>query len=657
MPKDTEDKSPFNLFTTTDKTTADPAEEIERDTIAELEKMLEVRRRVRQPFESKWYKNIAYWMGKQWVLYDSKNRSMRTPPVPSWRVRLVINMIYPGVRIILGKLNKVIVQLSCVPKSQEFEDVAGARTGTKVLKYLQKKLKDMYNQFQITLIMCLMGVGYLKTYWNSEANEEVVFDEVVPDPTPENPQNTKMVKKTMHLGELESAVRSPMDLFFDETLPINIQDNHSIFDIALRTTGYVKEKYGIEVQSDNTIYVSTIQAQLDTLMDKTNVASKTDLVMVKEYWEKPNGEHKKGRHIIYAGTEILFLEDKMPYKDYPYVDFPYFPTIGNCYPPAPVEMALPLNKEYNKSRSQIIEHKNLMSKGKWLIPEGCKVSRNAFTSEPGEKVYYDARYGKPEQVPIQPMPNYIWDNVTYIRNELNDVLGIHDVSQAKVPSGIRSGLAISFLQEQDDSQLGITFSLIQDSWARVGHQRLEIIKEYYQEKRIIRITGRENESDAFYFKGEDLRGNTDVDVEIGSMMPFSKVARQDFVMSLWREKIIQDPAKVMKLLEFSTEEEVMESDKLDEANASLENMDMSQSRISHLAQVWDNHAVHLQSHNYFRKDRKFTEFPQEVQKMFEIHIKGHQDFIDVATQKQMLQQSQMMAMQEQAKAGGQPPQQ
>lgn len=627
------------------------ARQLELKIIADLEKEFDVAAKARQPHESKWYRNAAFFFGRQWILYNERDKRIYTPPAPSWRVRLVINLIFPAVRITLGKLNKIKFNLICTPNTQEREDIAAARVGTKLLKHFKKALGFVIKQFQVTLIMIIFGIAFMKNYFDSTAGVEFEYKDYEPDPTPEDPEHMKEVMKKKKVGEANSIVCTPLDLYFSPQQPINLQRNEYIFDVRIRTTDYVKETYGIDVKPDAGIYVSPIQQQMDVLLDRQNRdTTNQNLILVKEYIKKPNTEFPKGRHIIYCNKDLCYYENERPYKFYPYASFPYFPTFNSIYPPSPIQHARPLQKEYNKSRSQIIEHKNLMAKGKWLIPIGCKVSRTAFTSEPGEKIYFDSRFGKPEQADIKPLPNFVWQNILQIRAEINDIFGIHDVSQAKVPSGIRSGLAISYLQEQDDSQLGPTFALMQEGYAEVGHQLLEIASKFYIEKRLLSITGREYEAEVLEFKGNMLKGNTDVEVEVGSMMPFSKVARQQFGMDLWKNGIITDRAKMLRLLEFTNEQNLYEDTRLDEANANMENRAMKEGEDS-VSREWDNHAIHLQSHKTFQKDREFIKLSKMVQQRFKLHIDGHEQ-LQLAEMQKM---ANIVALQQSMVQGGKKP--
>ncbi len=612
-----------------------PTEVVE--LLSKLEAKFEPCKKTKEPYSRGWYLGVAFLLGQHWVRYRTKEQLLYTPPVPKWRVRLTCNLILPIVRIIIGKLNKIKMNLVVTPSTKENEDISAAKVGTRVLKYLGKKFKLVLKTMQLCLIILVFGNAFLKVFWDSEADEEFEMEEDV-EIGIDNETGKKVYekkKKTLHLGNIDCAVLTPLEIFPEPTAT-EINEARYIYETRIQNIDAVEDKYGIRVKSDSNLFLNPMHQQINFLLGRNQLAKAEDCCLVKEYWEKPNKRYRKGRHIVYTGSKELLADEEMKptYKSYPFVKFDYLPSLLVFFQNALLVHLIPLQKEYNKSKSQIIEHKNLMAKGKWLIPEGCRVARNSFTSEPGEKIYYDERGGIPTQADIKPLPNFVFQNITGIKSDMWDVAGLHDVSHAKVPSGIRSGLAISYLQEQDDSQLSPTYSLFEESMSEFGHKALEIVKENYKEKRMITITGRGLIPDVLKFKGSDLRNNTDVGVEVGSQLPYSKVARQNFFMELWKLGILKDPEQMKKYLEFSTPEDIFQDEILDEANSKIENQEMAK-EIAIEANDWDNHGVHLKIHNMFRKDVEFESTTNKSKEFFKIHIQAHQKYMDALMMKQM----------------------
>src|SRR5687768_13908460 len=61
----------------------------------------------RSQFERQWYLNMAFYFGKQNVVYKNISGAggrLIVPPAPPWRVRMVVNKIRPIIRRELAKL-------------------------------------------------------------------------------------------------------------------------------------------------------------------------------------------------------------------------------------------------------------------------------------------------------------------------------------------------------------------------------------------------------------------------------------------------------------------------------------------------------------------------------------------------------------------------
>ena len=92
-----------------------------------------------------------------------------------------------------------------------------------------------------------------------------------------------------------------------------------------------------------------------------------------------------------------------PFKQLPLVKFPGLRIPGQLWDTSVVEQAIPLQKELNRTLSQMIEYKNLTLKPQMLAPVGSL--RQRITDEPGAIFEYNPVAGKvPESIPIPSLP-------------------------------------------------------------------------------------------------------------------------------------------------------------------------------------------------------------------------------------------------------------
>src|SRR5690606_4921382 len=235
----------------------------------------------------------------------------------------------------------------------------------------------------------------------------------------------------------------------------------------------------------------------------------------------------------------------------------------------------------------------------------------------------------------------------------------------QVPPGVTAATAISFLQEQDESMLSTTFNSIDEGFEKIGYQTLCYIKQYWDTPRIVKVVGRDQQFNVIAFQGSSLRDNTDIRIEAGSALPTSKAAKQALLMDLMSQGFIP-PEKGLELMEVGGVQRRYEEIQIDSAQASRENMKMSavteedmeaylqtfmgvdpitqepqlvdpntgQPMVDEMGQplppplivpvnTYDNHQIHIQVHNNYRKGQEYEQLPQQVKELFEAHVNEH----------------------------------
>lgn len=572
---------------------------------------------IKRTYDRRWYENLLFTYGDQWVVWDEKENMYVAPTLPSYirRTRVVANRIFSVVRSVVSKLAGQKFRVTVIPKKPEDKNLA--EVCNKILEYVISRHRFDY---EIAFDLLVFGKSFVKCVFNPEIGE--IIDEGI------------------KLGDIELHHLTPFEVFIDP-LATSIYDARYCFVVKIRDIDYVREKYGlVDIEPTGTPVIPMILQRLEIYYGKKPFMPK-NMVIVKEFWSKGTKDYPNGLFCILVNDKLVKVEEN-PYKDFsgkPYIPIAecnFFVTNNQLYSTSLVEQLIPLQREYNKLRSEIILHEELMTKPKWLIPNECNVSKNSITSEPGEKIYYDARGGVPQQIQgVPPSPEY-WQHLGFIKQEFDDLAGIHDVSRGKVPSGVRSYIAIAYLQEQDTSLLAVTRENMAEMYKRLGYMILQQAKQFYIEDRILTIVRSINDYEVFKFNKASLTDLSEGNIEIviGSSMPESMVARQQFILSLYQAGLIPNPQKVLELLGLPGIE-IAEDTKLDERNANMEN-EIMRSGVYVEVNKADNHQIHLQVHTNFMKTTEYRMLPPEVKQLFDNHTDTHQKLVNL----------QMMTMQQ-----------
>lgn len=608
-------------------------------------------RSIRQQIERQWYVNLAFYTGKQNVAVipvssaSSAASGVRLyiPPAPYYRARPVLNRIRPIVRNELAKLTAQKPTATIVPSTGEDADLAAAQAGEQIWEsvYKGKKIPNIFRQAMLWALCT--GNGFMKTYW---------------DPN--------KLDKSGAIGDFCYENVTPFHLFVPDMLSEDIEDQPYVIHIQTKSPEWVKMRYpGIKVQP-NVMEASDILN--DSFLQLVGAGDfRRNAVLCYEVWVKPGNVDfmpEGGMFTIIGDTVVQFVEGN-PYlhQEYPFVKFGHLPT-GRFYCDSVITDLIPVQREYNRTRGQIIESKNKMSHPQLLAAQGS-VDASKITTEPGQVIYYKLGYPAPTPLPLQGLPAYVMQEVDRLLMDFEDISGQHQVSKGQVPSGVTAATAINFLQEQDESMLAVTFANIEEGFQKIGYQTLCYVKQYWDVPRLVKVVGRDGQFNVISFQGSSLRDNTDIRVEAGSALPTSKSAKQALLMDLMGQGFIP-PEKGLELMDVGGVQRLYEELRVDSAQASRENMRMAavtQDQMSEYMQTFqgvdpmtqqailidpttgeplqdqmgnptapplivpvnsfDNHQAHIQLHNTYRKSQEYESLPPETKALFEEHVNQH----------------------------------
>lgn len=560
-------------------------------------------RRDRLPFEREWYLNMAFYAGKQYVAWATSTATdvalLREPKAPAWRVRLVSNRIRPAIRKELAKLNQEKPRGFVVPASSDEEDLAAAKAADAVHEYITTQEVSLQNiLWRSTFWMSLTGIGFIKDWYDGES----------PD-------------KSGTMGVVKCEAVSPFHILVPNLEEPELEAQPWIIHSVTKDPNWVKEVYGVEVNADATTDDSGIESQFISALGLKSSASKKKCV-VKEIWLKPNTEYPNGLWAGWANDTLLFVEEEFPFNhgEYPFTKIDHIPT-GRFYSQSTITDLIPLQKEYNRTRSQIIEAKNRMAKPQLAAPKGS-IDPRKVTSEPGLIIFYQPGFEKPTPIPLQGLPAYVLQELDRTIMDMNDISSQHEVSRGQVPPNVEAATAIAYLQEQDDTALAHTLHSIELANERIGRHVLSHAGQYWDAERTVRVVGRNGIVESFIFSKSDLRGSTDYKVTHGSATPQSRAAKRAQILEFIKTGLIP-PDRGLQYLDMAETGKIYEEMQIDTRHAQRENLKMGQGIPGVVVNIYDNNIVHIMEHMNYMKRQEFENLSDEVKQYFVVHLETH----------------------------------
>lgn len=594
--------------------------------MAQFDELFSKSQKDRQPFERVWWTNMAFYFGRHYARWSttsgiSSSGLLSEPKAPPWRVRLISNKIRPLIRGELAKITQEKPQPFVIPASSEDQDRIAAQAAEAIYNHIVEEL--YYNKIlrQACFWALICGSAFLKDYWDESSTD-----------SSGNP------------GKICLERISPFHIYVPDLAEEDIERQAFVIHASMKPLTTVKAMYGKNAK--NLKVESTAKDQAETkyrsamgLRDQN--ASNND-VLVKEIWIKPNHEHPKGLFAVWANDTFLVEPTEWPYeyKDYPFTKIDHIPT-GRFYGDSTIVDLIPLQKEYNKTRSQIIESKNRMARPQLIAPRGS-IKSSKITSEPGLIIEYQPGFDPPQPLVMQNLPSYVIQEQDRIQKDMDDISAQHEVSKGQAPPGVEAATAISFLQEQDDAKFSHTVDSIEAATAKVGRHFLYLVKQFWAAPRQVKVMGSSGFIEAQALRGADLGNNVDLRVQAGSAAPRSRAAKQAFLMELGKLGWV-DPNLLLKHLEMGETEKLHEEIQIDMRHAQRENVRMrmiseqwqQQAMMTGMqmpppqmpVNTWDNHQMHIAEHNMFRKTEEFEMLPPEAKMMWEQHVNVHQQYL------------------------------
>lgn len=565
-------------------------------------------RQGRMAFERQWYMNLAFYFGKQHVQWKQNQLGsfsrLYEPPVPPWRVRLVANKIKPIVRTELAKITKETPQAFILPASGDDKDRIAAEAAESIYENLARELDLGKIARRACFWTVICGSGFIKDWYDPEQKDFAG------------------VKGTICVEPI-----SPFHIFAADYAEETIDGQPFLIHCIAKSPEWVLAMYDKKVEADAGAQNGMLETKFLSAMGVSN-QGKPDAVAVKEMWVKP-GAFKKypdGARIVWAGDQLLEVNEKWWYEhnQYPFQKIDHVPT-GRFYGDSVIVDLIPLQKEYNRTRSQIIESKNRMSKPQLLAPKGS-VDVNKITSEPGLVIQYQPGFTPPQPLPLQSIPQYVIEELDRIQRDMDDISSQHEVTKGRTPPGVNAATAIAYLQEEDDSKLAYTVSSLEEAHERLGRHLLSHVKQFWQAERMVRVTGDTGAFEAFVFSGATIGDNTDLRIESGSATPRSKAAKQAFITELGKMGWIT-PDRALRYLDMAETGRLYEEMQVDARHAQRENVKLAAGDVSVVVNEWDAHEAHIIEHNNFRKSQAFEILTDEGKVLFNMHVTMHQQVL------------------------------
>ena len=321
-------------------------------------------------------------------------------------------------------------------------------------------------------------------------------------------------------------------------------------------------------------------------------------------------QYPKGRYAIVVGGKLVRYQEKLPFgfssfsaNPFPVEEISSDFTPNRFWPQTMIERMRGAQSAIDEFFSKVLEDLSVGLHGKWLIPNAARISRRAFNSEAGEKIFYNYFPGMPLPTLVQPrgVSTDTWRMLDKARAYLDDLTNIWP-STVGGTGGAESGFQTNLLQEAADAVYGPHKRRNERAWERMLFKLRRLMKQGYDVNRLIAVSGRGNSPAVFEFNQSQIDEHAEIQVQIGSALSDLKATRMQQAMELNGAGVFgpqnspQARRTLLSLIDLGGIEQDVDPTAEDVDRASNENLKVTKKMPLEPPAPWQTDAIHIEIH-------------------------------------------------------------
>jgi hypothetical protein len=611
-----------------------------------LDTILSKEQQKRSQKENEWRLIVAFLEGDQWLRINRRTKRLDRDRDPSeeapWRVKMVSNQLIGIYQTLLSRMTQNDPVPEAIPATGDPADVKSAQLAEVLIRYLHDQL-DLDDKLVEAVGYALVGQGYWEVYWDAASRTAINYivhpSEVDADGEPvllpaggpdaeslkatADAEGIELQEETVYEGEIGVEVLSPFELYLlGGKTP---QEAHSAIKVKGYTKDYIEDRWGEEAVKDLKPD-GKADIELDTDYKRAE-EEKSELIIIKQLYVKPSNTFEEGMYKVWAQGKVIY-QSEFPYEhgELPFAKFGGVRIPGATYDSSLLFQLIPLQKELNKTISQIIEYKNLTLRPQIVSP--VNALRTRPTSKPGQVIEYEWRPGMPppDWRELNNIPQYVFTHIDQILQRINDVSGQHEASQGRTPGNVRSGDMLQLLLERDDSRMSLMIKDMERAMSRAYRLMLQLAQQFYTEARTLEVRGAAGILETKVFESADLKGAKDIRLSPGSMIPKSKAFEVDELRMLLDAGHIS-PQQYLQMSEFGGSAELAAQWEADRRKQQREIDAVKRNEPIAPPADFDDHGAHLDVIDLYMKSIEFESLPDDQKELLMEHRNGHSDAI------------------------------
>lgn len=586
-------------------------------------------------------RNLALYKGIQYQESEARaeNRD-RAADRSTFLRKIVANHLFDLTKNRASRLIKFRPAVAILPTNDELQDKLSAKACKGLLDHIwyENDFEGMI-QLQLATHAMIMGESYLFIGWDEmkgpvspaylEAKKKhgdkiPLLDEQGQQRKDDYGQPV-FVEKEVRIGDIEYRIELSPEVLLDRKNRIeevNYCYTSRCVDAEVLRMQYPAKAAEIKVHNDQ--YYD---------YDRMELKPTRNMVKVYTFIAKRQPGMEKGRRIVFTKDAILenqispYSMQGLPFVRFTDIDFP-----GELYGHSFFEIIKGLTGTYNNLTNIILRNLLLVSHPKWMVPAG-----SASIDKLGNDVTIVQYKGPtpPTLAVAQTTPPEVYNFREQLKEEFQQIAGVFGVSRGEPPPGIKAGVALQFLAEQESERYNELVLKWNEVIRQVAEMSLSVAHDYYDESddRLVMVLGKNNEYMSEFFDVADLNHDYDIRIQNSSALPKSVAARTQTLLDLserFPDKFTGE--QVIDMLDLAQSNKFVDAATVAVRTAEAETeklLEATPEEAEGMApQEFENHLIHWRTHTRQIQEFSFKyKTPKDKQKNLVDHVFTHEMFM------------------------------
>lgn len=322
------------------------------------------------------------------------------------------------------------------------------------------------------------------------------------------------------LGDVDIKEIDLLNIFWEAGIT-DIQESRNLFIISLKDKDLLEQQYP---ELEKKLGASVIDVKQYIYDDTVDVSDKA--VVVDWYYKKSRPVNELGisggtilHYAKFVGDTLLFASENEPenypngwyeHGMYPIAFDVLFPVAGTPFGFGYLNIMKDTQMYIDKLSQLTLEHAAMAARPRYWAKEDMGINEKEFLDLSKSIVHVQGNIDEEKLRPIDVpnMPSYLLNLYQMKIDELKETSSNRDVSQGGTGSGVTAAAAIAALQEAGNKTSRDMISASYRTYTKINYMVIELIRQFYDESRSFRITGKNGEQRFTTLNNAQLKGET-----------------------------------------------------------------------------------------------------------------------------------------------------